>query len=84
MKVTANIDCTPEEARAFLGLPDLAPIHEKYVQSVLGAMDGAGSIEQMDKMIRAFAPMGDASMRLFQQLMDIGLGNATGGSGGKS
>lgn len=79
MKVTVNVDCTPEEARTFLGLPDLAPIHEKYVQSVLGAMDGAGSIEQMDKMIRAFAPMGDASMRLFQQMMDIGL-SGTGGS----
>jgi hypothetical protein len=84
MKITANVDCTPEEARAFLGLPDLAPIHEKYVQSVMSAMDGAGSIEQMDKMIRAFAPMGDASMRMFQQMMDIGLGNTTGGSGGKS
>ncbi len=80
MKITANVDCTPEEARAFLGLPDLGPIHEKYVQSVMSAMDGAGSIEQMDKMIRAFAPMGDASMRMFQQLMDIGLGNTSAGS----
>ena len=79
MKITANVDCTPEEARSFLGLPDLSPIHEKYVESVMSAMDGAGSLEQMDKMIRAFAPMGDASMRLFQQLMDIGL-NGTGGS----
>ena len=84
MKVTANVDCTPEEARAFLGLPDLAPIHEKYVESVMSAMDGAGSLEQMDKMIRAFAPMGDASMRLFQQLMDIGLGNTSTGSSSKS
>lgn len=80
MKVTVNVDCTPEEARTFLGLPDLAPIHEKYVSSMLDAMNGAGSLEQMDKMIRAFAPMGDASMRLFQQIMDIGLSGATGGS----
>ncbi|MCK6417891.1 MAG: DUF6489 family protein [Alphaproteobacteria bacterium] len=28
MKVTFNIDCTPEEARAFLGLPDVAPMQE--------------------------------------------------------
>ncbi|OYW87680.1 MAG: hypothetical protein B7Z20_04585 [Sphingobium sp. 32-64-5] len=83
MQVTVNVDCTPEEARTFLGLPDLAPIHEKYVSSVLGAMDGASNLEQMDKMIRAFAPMGDASMRLFQQIMDIGLSGAgkPGGSG---
>tara|TARA_R110000782_G_scaffold268689_1_gene365536 strand:+ start:67904 stop:68155 length:252 start_codon:yes stop_codon:yes gene_type:complete len=79
MKVTVNVDCTPEEARTFLGLPDLAPIHEKYVETMLGAMDGATNIEQMGKMMNAFAPMGDASMRLFQQMMDIGLGGTSGG-----
>ena len=79
MKVTVNVDCTPEEARTFLGLPDLAPIHEKYVETMLGAMDGATNIEQMGKMMNAFSPMGDASMRLFQQMMDIGLGGTSGG-----
>ncbi len=80
MQVTVNVDCTPEEARTFLGLPDLSPVHEKYIASLMSAMDGAGSVEQMDKMIRAFAPMGDASMRLFQQIMDIGLAGAGAGS----
>jgi hypothetical protein len=28
MKITANVDCTPEEARRFLGLPDLTPVHQ--------------------------------------------------------
>lgn len=78
MKITVNVDCTPEEARSFIGLPDLSPVHAKYVESMLGAMDGASNMEQMDKMIRAFAPMGDASMRLFQQMMDIGLSGAGG------
>jgi hypothetical protein len=79
MNVTVNVDCTPEEARTFLGLPDLAPIHDKYIQSMLNAMDSATNVDQMSKMIGAFAPMGDASMRLFQQMMDIGL-SGTGGS----
>ncbi|MEO7470377.1 MAG: DUF6489 family protein, partial [Sphingobium limneticum] len=30
MKVTVDVDCTPAEARAFLGLPDVTPIHDKY------------------------------------------------------
>lgn len=80
MKFTVNCDCTPEEARSFLGLPDLSPVHDKYVETMLSAMDGAGSIEQMGKMLGAFAPMGDASMKLFSQMMDIGL--ASGGLGG--
>ena len=27
MKVTVNVECTPEEARTFLGLPDLGALH---------------------------------------------------------
>jgi len=27
MKVHIEMDMTPEEARAFMGLPDVAPIH---------------------------------------------------------
>ena len=84
MQITVNVDCTPEEARTFLGLPDLSPVHEKYVASLMGAMDGAASLAQMDKMMRAFAPMGDASMRMFQQMMELGLSGATGGNKSKS
>lgn len=46
MKVTVNIDCTPEEARTFLGLPDIKPMQdamvaelEKRMRSNLDAMD---------------------------------------------
>ena len=74
MKVTVNVDCTPEEARSFLGLPDVSPIHEKYVQIMLETMDGSNSIEQMESLFKSFSPMGDAGMRLFQQMMQIGLG----------
>ncbi|HKX21918.1 MAG TPA: DUF6489 family protein [Rhizorhapis sp.] len=74
MNVSVNIDCTPEEARTFLGLPDVSPIHAKYVQTMLEAMDGISNVEQMENLFRSFSPMGDAGMRLFQQLMDIGLG----------
>lgn len=28
MKVTIEIDCTPEEARVFMGLPDVKPMQE--------------------------------------------------------
>ncbi len=82
MKVNVNVDCTPEEARAFLGLPDVTPIHDKYVQTMLETIDGTNSVEQMEKLFRTLSPMGDASMKLFRQMMDIGL--ATGGIGTKS
>lgn len=34
MKVTFNIDCTPEEARTFLGLPDIAPLQERMMDEL--------------------------------------------------
>ncbi|MCI5043326.1 MAG: DUF6489 family protein [Aquisalinus sp.] len=34
MKLTINIDCTPEEARAFFGLPDVRPVNELLVTSL--------------------------------------------------
>src|SRR5260370_686485 len=40
MKITFDIDCTPAEAREFMGLPDIKPMQ-------------AGIIEDLQKMLRA-------------------------------
>jgi Family of unknown function (DUF6489) len=34
MKITIDIDCTPEEARAFLGLPDVAPLQAEVMKEL--------------------------------------------------
>ena len=34
MKFTINIDCTPEEARAYLGLPDVRPMQEQLLKEM--------------------------------------------------
>jgi Family of unknown function (DUF6489) len=31
MKITVNVDCTPAEAREFLGLPDLRPLQAAWL-----------------------------------------------------
>ena len=48
MKVTVDVDCSPAEARAFLGLPDVTPIHDKYIKTMLEGFEGVGSAEQME------------------------------------
>ncbi len=35
MKITVNVDCTPAEARAFFGLPDVAPVNEMIVSAMV-------------------------------------------------
>ena len=82
MKVTVDVDCSPAEARAFLGLPDVTPIHDKYIRTVLDSFEGVGSVEQMETLFKSFSPMGDADVRLFQQMMNIGL-SGMGGTGDK-
>lgn len=76
MKFTVDVDCTPEEARSFLGLPDLTPIHDHYIKAVMDTMSGQTNLEQMEKMFKSMSPFGDAGMKLFSSLMDIGIGAA--------
>lgn len=84
MKITVDVDCTPAEARAFLGLPDVTPIHDKYIKTMLDSFDGIASVEQMESMFKSFSPLGDAGMRLFKQMMDIGLAGVPSKTGNKS
>lgn len=46
MKVTFNIDCTPQEARAFFGLPDVAPMQEQLMSQMQEKM--TENIKNMD------------------------------------
>lgn len=76
MKVTVDIDCTPEEARAFLGLPDLAPIHGAYIASMSKALSGASSVEHAEAMMKQFAPLGGMGLKLFEQFAGMATGAA--------
>lgn len=50
MKVRIDIDCTPEEARAFLGLPDVRPIQDAVMEKM------------KDEMVRHLAAMDPETM----------------------
>ena len=47
MKINVEVDCTPEEARAFLGLPDLRPMQEELLAEMK---------ERMSSSFRALDP----------------------------
>ena len=82
MKVNVEVSCTPEEARAFLGLPDVAKANEAYVEALSKSMQGVGSIEQLQEYANALAPMGQMGLKLFQQFIESG--GAFGGLGKKN
>ena len=74
MKVTVDIDCTPEEARAFFGLPDLRPVHDAYVAQFVDIAKEGVSPDMMAAMMKNWAPMGDAGTKLWQTMFDAATG----------
>ena len=71
MKVTIDIDLTPEEARRAMGLPDLTPLHERYVQMLMDTMQGkAIQPEMIEGMFKSWAPMNEAGLALWRRLME--------------
>jgi hypothetical protein len=38
MKISIDIDCTPEEARQFLGLPDMGPLQDEMKKRMESGM----------------------------------------------
>jgi len=77
MKVTIDIDCTPEEARAFMGLPDVRSLQEGMMREVeermrqsLGAMDPEqimknwmpATIQGLEQLQRFWGQIAAASM----------------------
>jgi hypothetical protein len=56
MKITVDIDCTPEEARAFLGLPDVRPMQEALMRELEERMAASLRAMQPDEMLRTWLP----------------------------
>ena len=73
MKVNVEVDCTPEEARRFLGLPDVTKANDVYVDAIAKAMKGVGSVDQLQALASQVAPMGQMGLKLFQQFMESGM-----------
>jgi Family of unknown function (DUF6489) len=70
MKVTIEMDMTPHEARAFMGLPDVAPIQTKMLEEMQQRMRAAFDAGDPDGMMKALMPLGGAeAFGKFQKMM---------------
>ncbi len=77
MKITVNVECSPEEARKFMGLPDVTDVNKAFIDAVTQAMQGGG-FEQMSDIVRRVTPMGEFGLKMFRQLMESGTSMAMG------
>ena len=67
MKVKIEIDCTPQEARAFFGLPDLEPIHDAVTDHIKERMEAAAKAMDPESYMKAWMP-GGAGLEKMQEM----------------
>ena len=75
MKVTMNVDCTPEEARAFLGLPDVKTMQEHLMRELQERMAANIRAMEPEAMLRTWLP---ATLKGFEQMQEIFMSQMTG------
>lgn len=87
MKIHVDVDCTPEEARSFLGLPDVAPLQGAVMDEIKKRM--LASLEAMapESLLRAWLPASlegwDRLQRTLWSQVTGGGGTSEGGEGGQ-
>ena len=80
MKTTINIDieCTPAEARSFLGLPDVEPIQaavmERLQERMLSDIDKFAPESILNQWVSAFPQNAERMQEMFAKLFMAGLG----------
>ena len=80
MKMTIEIDCSPQEARAFLGLPDVSGLNDKLVEEMQKRMTSNMAMLSPDELIKNWTAFGVGAQEQFRNLMnaavDVGMGAA--------
>jgi len=77
MKMTVEVDCTPEEARRFLGLPDVSALNDHLVQEMQKRIDANMAMIAPEELLKNWMAFGAGAQEQFRKLMEVGLGAAT-------
>ena len=76
MKITIEIDCTPDEARSFMGLPDVKPLQAAVMASIeqqtLRAVDHFSPDAMLRLWFTAVPQMSTQMQDMFTRMMTAG------------
>jgi hypothetical protein len=76
MKVKFDIDCTPEEARRFLGLPDVAPMQEAVLRDAQERITAALAAMDPETLVKTWLPLGMQGWEQLQRAFWSGFAEA--------
>ena len=80
MKISFDIDCTPDELRGFFGLPDVKPMQEELLKEVAGRLRANLTSLDAETMLKTWLPAG---LKGFEQLQEMFLNQMAGRPPGK-
>jgi hypothetical protein len=60
-----------------MGLPDMGPVHDLYLDKIRETMSEGLTPETIEKLMRAWTPMGDAGNNAWRQLNEQLSGTTT-------
>lgn len=73
MKMSIEIDCTPEEARRFLGLPDVSALNDYMVSEMQKQMGSNMAMLAPDELVKNWMAYGQGAQEQFRKLMEAGI-----------
>lgn len=80
MKVNIEIECTPEEARTFLGLPDVTHLNERMTEEMIKRMEANMESLEPEALMRQWTSFGGQMTDHFMSLMTTAAGTTPPGT----
>ncbi|ABC24417.1 DUF6489 family protein [Rhodospirillum rubrum] len=84
MKVTVDVDCTPEEARAFLGLPDVQPMQQALLKQMQDRLSANLGAMEPEALLKTWLPTQVSNIGALQDFFWSQFAKAASGATGKS
>ncbi len=78
MKLNIEVECTPQEARAFLGLPDVAVLNDHIVRELKNRIDANMAMIAPEELMKSWMAFGGQATEQFRRLMTAAATGATG------
>ena len=79
MKLTIDIDCTPQEARDFLGLPDVRDMQARLLRDLEDRLKAGITAVEPDALMKQWLPLTLEGMEQLQRAFWSGLSGGTPG-----
>lgn len=77
MKIKIECDCTPAEARAFLGLPDVTALNDHMIGEMKARMDANIAMAAPEELMKTWMSFGGQASEQFRKLMTAAATAAT-------